>query len=1201
MADSFAHLHVHTEYSMLDGAAKCKRLFDEVDALGMPAVAMTDHGNLHGAPDFMKAARGAGAKPIIGVEMYKTPLTHRSDKTKVKWSTDKEANPGGGGAYTHMTVLAENATGLRNLMRLVSLSNLEGQVTAAGKAVPRVDEELLAQHAEGLIVTTGCLGGEVHTRLKGGNFDAACAAAGKLVEIFGHDNVFLEVMDHGITIERQVRADLLRVGQKLGLRPLATNDAHYVTADQAPMHDALLCLQTGSQLADAKRMRFDGEGYHIKSAAEMRAMWDDEIPGACDNTLVVAERVGPYDEVFAHRDLMPVFPVPEGHTPESYLRLKVDEGLVWRYPGGVPADRREQAEYEVGVIVRMGFPSYFLVVQDFVQWAKGQGIAVGPGRGSAAGSLVAYALGITGVDPMQFGLMFERFLNPDRVSMPDVDIDFDPKRRGEVIEYVTRRYGADRVASIGTFGRIKAKNAIKDSARVLGEPIQVGDTLSRLMPKAIMGSEAPLAVIDDVQHARYVEAGELRAYIDSEPAAQRVVGMAKQVEGYLRQTGVHPAGELISPVPLIDVVPLSRRHKDGLVITQWDMNAVEDLGLVKMDFLGLENLRVVANAVANIKANRDVDVDIETVPLDDPATFELLARGDTLGVFQLDGGPMRALLRSLRPTEFEDLSAVVALYRPGPMGADAHTAYADRKNGRATVEPIHEELAEALDPILADTYGVIVYQEQVIKIAQVVAGYTPARADLLRRAMGKKKKEVLDAEFEGFAAGMLANGFSQDAVDTLWAILVPFADYAFNKSHSVGYGLISYWTAYLKANYPAEYMAALLTSEADDKDKRALYLGECRRMGITVLPPDVNASQRDFTAVGADVRFGLLSVSGVGDGVVEAILRARAERGEAASFADWLAKADPAACKANTVGALIKAGAFDSMGHSRRGLFEIHADAIAAVAKGKKVEATGQESLFDLVAAEPDAYGAVAVDVPAHQWAPDVQLRLERDVLGLYVSGHPLQGLEKMLARQAKHSIAELVASTASGEDGERADEPAAYTDGQRVEVAGVVTSFERKISRKQKPYAVMTVEDRDGAAITVLLFAKALDGLGDAVHQIHVDAVVTVRGNLKGVDEGEVKIFGNQVGLVQTTTSGRADARRCRLTVRADTLTPQLARELRELSDLYPGPSPLVVELFSPPTSSSTFVALPVRVARTNLHFVRDASARFGPNCLAA
>ncbi|MEQ4524227.1 DNA polymerase III subunit alpha, partial [Nocardioides kribbensis] len=873
--DSFVHLHVHTEYSMLDGAARLGALADRAAELGMPAVAMTDHGNVFGAYEFYSKAKAAGVKPIIGIEAYFTPNISRFEKRGVNFYGGGPDDVSNRGAYTHMTLLSESTEGMHNLFRLSTGAWRDGFFKH-----PRMDRELLSQHGKGIIGTTGCPSGEVQVHLRHGNYEAAKQVAGDFQDILGKDNYFLELMDHGLDIETRVKDGLLRLGKDMGIPLLATNDSHYVMREDAKAQEHLLCINSGSTMdipagdGPGQRFAFNGDGYYLKSAAEMRELWRD-FPEACDNTLLIAERC---DVEFTEGNgtYMPRFPCPPGENEDSWLVKEVERGLHVRYPSGIPDAVRKQADFEIGVITQMGFPGYFLVVADFINWAKDNGIRVGPGRGSGAGSMVAYAMRITDLDPLQHGLIFERFLNPDRVSMPDFDIDFDERRRGEVIRYVTDKYGDDRVSYIVTYGTIKAKQAVKDSSRILGYPFAMGDRITKAMPAAVMGKDVPLQEIFDPEHKRYGEGGEFRQLYDADKDVQRVVDTAIGIEGLKRQWGVHAAGVIMSSEPLVDVIPLLKRPADGAMITQFDYPTCEGLGLIKMDFLGLRNLTVLDDAVKNIQANRGETVVLEDLPLTDEATYGLLQRGDTLGVFQLDGGPMRALLRSMRPDTFEDISAVGALYRPGPMGADSHNKYARRKTGREPVEAIHPELAEPLEDILGETYGLIVYQEQVMAIAQKLAGYSLGQADILRRAMGKKKKSELDKQFEGFSQGMKERGYSAAAVKTLWDILLPFSDYAFNKAHSAAYGLVSYWTAYLKANYPAEYMAALLTSTRVDKDKSAIYLNECRRMGIKVLPPDVNESVSNFASVGADIRFGLGAIRNIGENVVAGIVEGRA-------------------------------------------------------------------------------------------------------------------------------------------------------------------------------------------------------------------------------------------------------------------------------------------------------------------------------------
>jgi len=1071
--DSFVHLHVHTEYSMLDGAARVGDLVEEVARQEMPAIAMTDHGNVFGAFDFYKQATKAGVKPIIGIEAYVAPES-RHEKKRVQWASGGDDDVSGGGAYTHMTILAENNHGLKNLFRLSSLASLEGYYYK-----PRMDRELLSQYADGLIATTGCPGGEIQTRLRMGNYKEALRAASDYRDIFGAHNFFLELMDHGIDVETRVKDDLLKLGRELKLPLLATNDLHYTRHADAPAHEALLCVQSGSTLADPKRFKFDNDEFYLKTPAQMRELFKD-LPEACDNTLLIAERCNV--TLREGENLMPAFAVPEGESEDSWLRKEAEIGLANRFGDRVTTAHKERLDYELGVMLKMGFPGYFLVVADLVAHAKKVGIRVGPGRGSAAGSLVAYSLGITGLDPIEHGLLFERFLNPERISMPDIDLDFDERRRGEMIKYATEKYGEDRVAQIITYGTIKSKQSIKDATRVLGYPYVIGEKLTKALPPSVMGKDISLSGVFDAKDPRYGEAGEFRELYNTDPDSMKVVDLAKGLEGLKRQWGVHAAGVILSREPLLDVIPIHRREADGAIITQFDMGACESTGLLKMDFLGLRNLSVLDDALLNIKENQSVDVVLEDLPLHDQKTFELLSRGDTLGVFQLDGGPMRALLRSMAPDSFADISAVIALYRPGPMGENAHNNYADRKNGRKPVEPIHAELSDVLQEILGDTYGLIVYQEQVMAIAQKVAGFSLGRADLLRKAMGKKNKEILDKEYVPFEAGMKANGFSTSAIKRLWDVLIPFSDYAFNRAHSAGYGVVSFWTAYLKANYPTEYMAALLTSVRDDKDKTALYLSECRRMGIKVLPPDVNESNAEYTPRGKDIRFGLAAIRNVGEGVVASIKAARTTKGEFTSFGDFLAKVDAQVCNKKTIESLIKGGAFDSLEHPRRGLMTIHLEAIDSVIETKRAEAIGQ---FDLFGGESMTQVAgLDIEIPNFEWDKATLLTFEREMLGLYVSDHPLLGVEHILRSNTDMSISALLA-----------DESA--PDGM-VTLGGLITSVQRKVSRQGSSWAIVTLEDLEGA-VEVLFFANTYNQYALTLIE---DRVVTVRGRFERRDD---------------------------------------------------------------------------------------------------
>ena len=1160
---SFAHLHVHTEYSMLDGAARVADLVAEVARQEMPAIAMTDHGNVFGAFDFYKQAKKVGVKPIIGIEAYVAPES-RFEKKRVKWADGGQDDVSGGGAYTHMTILAENNEGLSNLFKLSSLASLEGYYYK-----PRMDRELLTKYAKGLIATTGCPGGEIQTRLRMGAFKEAMAAASDYRDIFGAENFYLEIMDHGIDIESRVKADLLKLGKELGLPLLATNDLHYTFNEDARSHEALLCVQSGSTLADPKRFKFDNDEFYLKTPAQMRELFK-EIPESCDNTLLIAERCNV--TLREGENLLPRFEVPAGETEDSWLLKESERGLINRMGARLTDAHHARLKYELEVMIKMGFPGYFLVVADLVAHAKQVGIRVGPGRGSAAGSLVAYALGITGLDPLEHGLLFERFLNPERISMPDIDLDFDERRRSEMIRYATTKYGEDRVAQIITYGTIKSKQAIKDSTRVLGYPYAIGEKLTKALPPSVMGKDISLAGVFDPNNDRYSEAGEFRTLYESDPDSKTVIDTAMGLEGLKRQWGVHAAGVILSREPLLDVIPIHRREADGSIITQFDMGACEATGLLKMDFLGLRNLSVLDDALLNIKANKGVDVVLEDLTLDDKKTFELLSRGDTLGVFQLDGGPMRALLRSMSPDSFQDISAVIALYRPGPMGENAHNNYADRKNKRKPVEPIHAELSEVLNEILGDTYGLIVYQEQVMAIAQKVAGFSLGRADLLRKAMGKKNKEILDKEYIPFEAGMKTNGFGNAAIKRLWDVLIPFSDYAFNRAHSAGYGVVSYWTAYLKANYPTEYMAALLTSVRDDKDKSALYLSECRRMGIQVLPPDVNESDAEYTPRGTDIRFGLAAIRNVGEGVVASVKSGRDSKGRYLSFGDFLAKVDAQVCNKKTIESLIKAGAFDSLGHTRKGLMAVYLEAIDSVIETKRAEAIGQ---FDLFGAESaTSVSNVALDIPAGEWEKAMLLSYEREMLGLYVSDHPLLGVEHVLRSGTDMSISELL------DDGGHHD--------QIVTIGGLITSVTRKVTRQGASWAVVTIEDLEGS-IETLFFSNTYNQYALTLTE---DRIVLIRGR---VDKREDQVRFTALEMKNADVSA-APTGPLVITLPINQCTPPVVDRMKEILRSHPGKRE--VHLHLDENGMLTVMKLDTLIT-SSPSLSADLKSILGPNCL--
>ena len=1162
---------------MLDGAARLDNLFAKADELGMPAIAMTDHGNLYGAFEFWKKAQATNVKPIIGIEGYYAPQGRalRAPFDFGSPAVDDTSQDGAGRGrynYTHMTLWAENNVGLHNLFRLSSKASLEGYYYQ-----PRFDSDLLQTHGSGIIGTTGCPSGEVNRWLQAGNYDKALSTAATMREILGKDNYFVELMDHGLGIERRHREDLLKIAKNLNLGLVATNDLHYVYPEDARMHEVLLCIGTRSTMDDPKRFKFDAQDFYLKTAAEMREVWR-ELPEACDNTLLIAERCN--INFVEGQDLLPSFPVPSGETENTWLVKEVHLGLQRRFNSEViPPEHLERAAFELAVVEQMGFPGYFLVVADLCRHAREEGIRVGPGRGSAAGALIAWALGITELDPIKHGLLFERFLNPERISMPDIDIDFDERRRSEMIRYATHKYGEERVAQIITYASIKAKAAVKDATRALGFPYALGDKINKTIPPGVMGKDIPLSGIFDPDHDRFGEAGEFRQLYDDDADVRTVVDTARGIEGLKRQPGVHAAGVILCKEELLDVLPIWRRDQDGAIITQFDMGACESLGLLKMDFLGLRNLTVLDDTLLNIKSNRDETIVLEELELDDLNTYELLARGDTLGVFQLDSGPIRSLLRSMNPDSFGDISAVLALYRPGPMGVNAHTDYADYKNKRKVQVPIHPDLEQPLAAILGDTYGLIVYQEQVMAIAQEVAGYTLGQADLLRRAMGKKKKEILDKEYVPFEAGMKERKFSQAAINRLWETLVPFSDYAFNKAHSAGYGLVSYWTAYLKANYPAEYMAALLTSVKDDKDKSAVYLNECRRMGIKVLPPDVNESDVDFTAIATDIRFGLAAVRNVGVNVVESLKVSRANKGRFTSFGDFLTKVDVQVCNKRVIESLIKAGAFDSLGHTRRGLFAIHVESVDSVLDTKKAEAIGQFDLFGSSQDYSDAsIGGIDVEISLEEWDKKTLLAQERDMLGLYVSDHPLFGVEHLLAASTSMPISGV----------------AEATDGAVVTLGGLISSVQLKTTKRSGDrWAIVSLEDLEGV-VEVMVWPNTFTKVATLLNE---DAIVLMKVRIEKRDDE-----GPRVAALEVSTPDVSAAFTGPVTVYIpeSRVNSSVMDSLRQILSAHPGTTQVNLTVIQADKFVSVKTDDKLRVSPSPSLF-GDLKALLGANCLEA
>jgi DNA polymerase III subunit alpha len=1149
VGDSFAHLHVHTEYSMLDGASRLDDAVAAAAADGQPAMAITDHGNMYGVLDFYRACNDAGINPIIGTEIY---LAHESrhERPSRRGKTDDSGGDTGGGKklYYHAILMAENNVGYKNLIQLSSQAYLTGF-----HYKPRADFELLEKYSEGIIATSGCLGGHVLQSLMQGNTAAALEHAARFQDIFGRDNFFLELQDHGIPEQRTTNPQLLEIAKKIQAPVLATNDSHYTHQHDSEAHDALLCVQTGALLADTDRFKFHGDQHYLKSAGEMRRLFA-EIPSACDNTLWIAERCDV--EIEFGQPKLPEFPLPDGFaTDTEYLRHLTYEGAYKRWGNDLDTDVVDRIDYELGVIDSMGFSAYFLITWDLIKHARDNNVRVGPGRGSAAGCAVAYTLWITDLDPIKYDLLFERFLNPARISMPDIDMDFDTRYRDEMIRYAAERYGRDNVAQIVTFSQIKARAAVRDAARVLGYPYAVGDKVAKAMPPLIMGRDTPLKYCFE-EHPKYIDgyksAGELRDMVSSDADIARVVEVAKGLEGLRRQDGIHAAAVVITNEPLTEYLPIQRKPEagkpieDSPVVTQYEMHGVEDLGLLKMDFLGLRNLDVISDCLELIMQTRNEVVDIDSIALDDEPTFELLGRGDTIGVFQLESSPMRALIRSLAPTSFDDVAALVALYRPGPMAANMHNDYADRKNGRKPVEFIHEDARE----LLSDTYGLMIYQESVMRMAQKFAGYSLAEADSLRKAMGKKIREAMEKEREKFTTGVVDNGYEHSLAVEMFDIIAQFADYAFNKSHSYGYGYIAYQIAYLKANYPVEYLSALLTSVKAKLESAAVYLNECRLMGIEVGVPDVNRSESDFTPVpnlaapGAasdgkaaspgNIIFGLSAIRNVGVGFVEKVLAARKEGGPYESFLDFVERVELDALNKRTIESLIKGGAFDSLGHPRKGLLQVYEQIIDLTVQRRREHDMGVMSLFGDLDDGPSFDERPSI--PDVEFEKMPKLANEKEMLGLYISGHPLLGFEKHIARKVDCSVAGL------------SETP----DGAIVKVGGVITNLQRKWTRKGDLMAVFDLEDLEGS-VEVMVFPRTMQEHGPKLVD---DAIVLVRGRTENDDLP--KLFAQDIEIVEDLS----DNSPVRVKIPIEHQLPGRIADLKSILAAHPGESPVELHL---------------------------------------
>ena len=1132
---------------MLDGAARVTDVVTAAARDGQPALGITDHGNMYGAIEFYKECKNQGIKPIIGTELYQAHDS-RAERPSRRGRVDDSGGETEGGKklYYHLTALAENNTGYKNLIQLASRAFMEGYYYK-----PRVDWELLEEHSEGIIVTTGCLGGQVLQALLHGDDKGALEKAARLQDIFGKDNMFVEIQDHAIPEQHQTNPKLLEIAKKIGAPLLATNDSHYVHQDDAEAHDALLCVQTGSLMSDPDRFKFSGDQHYLKSAAEMRYLFN-EVEVSCDNSLWIAERCDV--EIEFGNPLLPNFPLPEGFADDTaYLEHLTMEGAKKRWGDKIPDAAVSRLAFELKVIADMGFSSYFLITWDLIKHARDRGIRVGPGRGSAAGCAVAYSLWITDLDPIKYDLLFERFLNPSRVSMPDIDMDFDSRHRDELIRYAAEKYGRDHVAQIVTFSTIKARAAVRDGARVLGYDYGVGDRIAKAMPPLIMGRDTPLyACLEKTE--KYAEgykmAGDIRKMYDEDPTSKRVIEVAKGLEGLRRGDGIHAAAVVITKEPLTEYLPIQRkpdRNKDiemAPVVTQYEMGAVEELGLLKMDFLGLRNLDVIEDALDNIEITTGTRIDIDNVDLTDQPTYDLLAAGNSIGVFQLESTPMRALMRSLAPDSFEDVAALVALYRPGPMAANMHNDYADRKNGRKPIEYVHPDAEE----ILGDTYGLMIYQESVMRMAQKFAGFSLAEADSLRKAMGKKIRAAMEKEREKFMAGIANNGYEESLGKEMFDTIAKFADYAFNKSHSYGYGYVAFQIAYLKANYPVEYMAALLTSVKGSLDKAAVYLNECRLMGIEVLVPDVNRSAIDFTAIlshAADtsdklgeIPFGLSAVRNVGEALVAVLVEERKANGPFTDFYEFCERVDTQVLHKRTIESLIKAGGFDSLGHPRQGLLSVFEQIIDQVIARRREHDMGVMTLFGDDGGGADVFDETVV-IPDMEFEKKQKLAFEKEMLGLYISDHPLKGLERQLARKCDAQILDI----------------AELEDGDFKMVGGVVTALQRKWTKKGDLMAVFVLEDL-GGSIEAMVFPRTMSEIN---HLLNDDAIVVCKVRVDKRDDLP-KLIIMELDLFDAEVSDTADPVNIQLPERG--LPDDKFTALRELLAEYPGKSEVFIYL---------------------------------------
>ncbi len=1186
MGESFVHLHNHTEYSMLDGAARVEEMVLAAKADGQRAIAITDHGNLYGLIDFYQSARKHGVTPILGLEAYMA-ASSRFDRPARRGKVDDTGGETEGGQklYHHLTVLAETNEGYRNLRELSSMAFLEGYYYK-----PRVDWELLERYGAGLIATSGCLGGVVLQALVRDDYDKARDLAGRLQSIFGRENFFIELQDHGLAEQARTNPQLVRIAREINAPLLATNDLHYVRHGDAEMHDALLCIGTGSLVADPDRFRFASDQHYLKSAAEMRYLFR-ELPEACDNTLAIAERVDVTIEF--DNDALPEYPIPPEFAGATHkeganalLRELTVRGAHERYGDVLSREVLARLDYELGVIADMGFSDYFLVVWDLIRHARERHIRVGPGRGSAAGCCVAYCLRIVDLDPIRYGLIFERFLNPGRKQMPDIDMDFDERYRGDMIRYAAERYGSDHVAQIVTFSTIKARAAVRDAARVLGYPPQLGDKIAKAMPPLVMGQDLPLDACFSPMpgyEGRYAEAGELRALYSADPEVTHVIDVAKGFVDKRRQDGIHAAAVVITKEPVLEYVPVQRKAgpngsiDDAPIVTQYEATAIEKLGLLKMDFLGLRNLAIIERSLEHIRRRHGIEVDIDHVPLDDPKVFAMLQRGDSIGIFQLEGDKMRQLMRRLAPTSFDDIAALVALYRPGPLSENVHNDYADRKNARQEVSFDHPDLKE----ILGETYGLMIYQEDIMRVATKVAGFSMTEADDLRKACSKKIREMIQAQRTKFVEGAEREGYGQRLGEAIFNKIEPFADYAFNKSHAYGYALIAYQNAWLKANYPVEYMAALLTSFRDDKDKAAIYLNEARQMGITVGVPDVNHSDADYAPSPTHdqtILFGLAAVRNVGESLVERIVTEREAGGAFESIYDFVRRVDPVVLNRRTMESLIKAGAFDGLGLARQGLL-LKIDEIVEVTSARRRDlALGISTLFAFGDGDGrDDWEGTKIPIADLEFDLSVKLNFEREMLGTFISDHPLYAVEAALAAKTDGTI---VSVRERAEDLARAGRP--------VTVGGLLAEVQIRTTKAGQQYARVVLEDL-GGSMEIIFSARKFEECGGFLAK---DNVVLIKGRLDHRDE-EVRFSALEVSQLRASQVDEE----LRLLLRPEDLTAATIATLREILVRYPGPSPVIVEAGNSGKAFKLGPEFNVNIAGV----VGDLRSEFGRNVIRA